>query len=114
MAAVETDLSFMQDVEDSDLDAILAGARAHGVYSDNLLAYMHSGRRGVEINLADGPHKGKKAASVKTGYESAIKRLKEGKLTGATDEDKAAADSLQVVSRNDRVFLARKDMAAAA
>src|SRR5262245_3688590 len=102
------------DVEDNDLDAILAGARERGKYDVGLIAFLDSGKRGVEVSLESGPFAGKKPVSVKTGFDGALTRLKEGKLQGAEDSHKEVAEAIGVTSRNDRVFLIRRDIQAAA
>jgi hypothetical protein len=112
MSTVE---SFIE-LSDEDLDAAIAGSRQRGVYDEKLLDYIQSGKRGVEINLAEGVHAGKKAPSVKTGYESARDRLENGKtdLSG-TDEEKetlkGAAKNTKVILKGERVFLVRSDVA---
>lgn len=102
------------DVEDNDLDAILAGARERGKYDIGLIEFLDSGKRGVEVSLAEGPFAGKKPVSVKTGFDGALGRLKEGKLQGASDEHNSLAEQVAITSRNDRVFLIRRDVASQA
>lgn len=103
------------DIADDDLNAAISGSRTRGVYDENLLTFFESGRRGVEVNLTDGIHEGKKAQSVKTGYESARERLVNGKVTDATDEQVEAAKQTKVIGKTnpDRVFLVRSDVQAA-
>jgi len=98
------------ELSDEALNEALAGSRQRGVYDENYIAFVDSGRRGVEINLAEGDHAGKKAQSVKTGYESAIERIKAGKILDASDEVKEAAGNTKVILKGDRVFLVRSDV----
>lgn len=114
----ETVMSTMDafiEIADDDLNAAISGSRTRGVYDENLLNFFNSGRRGVEVNLNDGIHEGKKAQSVKTGYESARVRLEQGKVADATDEQKEAAKATKVIGKTnpDRVFLVRSDLQAA-
>jgi hypothetical protein len=98
------------EISDADLDAAIAGSRQRGLYDENYIAFVDSGKRGVEVNLAEGDHAGKKAQSVKTGYESAIERIKSGKIVDASDEVKEAAANTKVLMKNERVFLLRQDI----
>ena len=104
------------EITDDELNSALMGSRTRGVYDENLLAFFESGRRGVQINLEDGIHEGKKSQSVKTGYESARERLVNGKVADATDEQVEAAKATKVIGKTnpDRVFLVRSDIQAAA
>ena len=110
MSAVETFI----ELSDEDLDAAMAGSRQRGVYDDKILDFLNSGRRGVQINLAEGVHAGKKAPSVKTGYESARERLENGKIDNSTDEQKEAAKNMKVVLKGENVYLIRSDVPAQA
>lgn len=109
MSTIE-EQSFIE-LDDEALDAAIAGSRQRGVYDEKILTFIDSGKRGVEVSLAEGSaHAAKKAASVKTGYESARERLEAGKVQDATDEQKDAAKSLKVILKGERVFLVRSDM----
>jgi len=101
-------------IEDDELNSAISGSRTRGIYDSNLLAFFDSGRRGVEVNLADGIHEGKKAQSVKTGYESAREKIVNGKNTEASDEQVEAAKATKVIGKTnpDRVFLVRSDVGA--
>jgi hypothetical protein len=103
------------ELSDDDLNSAISGSRSRGVYDENLMEFLNSGRRGVQVNLEEGIHEGKKAQSVKTGYESARVRLEQGKITDAPAEIVEAAKATKVIGKTspDRVFLVRTDVAAA-
>jgi len=103
MSAVFTEL------DDAGLADALAGARTRGIYGENILEFLQSGRRGVEVNLAEGVHAGKKPQSVKTVYDTARENLVEGKVKDAPEDMPEAAKHTKVVLKNDRVFLIRQD-----
>lgn len=60
---------------DDFIAGLLAGSRQRGVYDAELKTILESGEKGVKISLTDGPFAGKKAGSVKTGFENARKKL---------------------------------------
>jgi hypothetical protein len=100
------------ELDDAGLQDALAGARSRNIYGPNMIEFLNSGARGVEVNLADGVHAGKKAQSVKTGYESAKDNLVDHKIKeedGWTQELADAAKHVKVVMKNDRVYLIRQD-----
>lgn len=103
------------ELDDDELNSALAGSRSRGVYDENLMSFLESGRRGVQVNLEDGIHEGKKSQSVKTGYESARERLAAGKVADASDEIVEASKQTKVIGKTnpDRVFLVRQDIQAA-
>lgn len=111
MSSIE---AFGVELSDDELNAALAGSRSRGLYDLNILTFLNSGRRGIQINLEDGDHEGKKSQSVKTGYESARERIAAGK-TDADEDTVEAAKNTKVVGKTnpDRVFLLRQDVQAA-
>lgn len=104
------------EIDDDELNSAISGSRTRGVYDTNLLAFFASGKRGVQVNLEDGIHEGKKSQSVKTGYESARERLVNGKVADATPEQVEIAKAAKVIGKTnpDRVFLVRGDLSAEA
>jgi hypothetical protein len=98
------------ELNDEELDAAMAGSRQRGIYDEKILSFLDSGKRGVQINLAEGVHAGKKAPSVKTGYESARERLENGKVDNSTDEQKESAKNMKVVLKGENVYLIRSDL----
>lgn len=111
MATLE---NFTVDISDDELDAALAGSRSRGVYDENILNFLESGRRGVQINLEDGVHEGKKQQSVKTGYETARTKIASGKVETSSELQEAAKNTKVIGKSNpDRVFLVRQDVQAA-
>jgi hypothetical protein len=95
------------DVTDDQLTEILAGSRTHGNYDRALEEFISSEKRAVEVPLDDGLFNEKKPSSVKTGFEGAKKRaLKEG--SGRDEEYQGIASAIQVVNRNDKIFLVRQ------
>lgn len=102
-------LANQDELSEDDVLAILAGGREKGIYDDALIDFLRAGKMGVPYRFT-----GKKAASVKTGFESAKTRLKDGKIEKATDEEKALAEDVEVRVRDEKVFLLRQDLAKAA
>jgi hypothetical protein len=104
-------LSEKDELSEEDYLAIMAGGREKGIYDDELLDYIRSNKLGKPYKFS-----GKKAMSVKTGFESAKGRLKEGKSTAAnvTEDEQAIADYVEVRIRGEKVFLLRGDLAKAA
>jgi len=106
----DVDFTALAELDDLDLDQIndiMAGGREKGIYKEALLDFINSGKLGK-------PHKfsGKKAASVKTGFETAKEAVeKDGDLD---DDVKAAAKNTVIRVRGDGVFLVRNDLVKAA
>src|SRR4051812_9108803 len=59
-------LAEQDELSDDDVLAILAGGREKGIYDDAIVEFVRGGKIGVPYKFT-----GKKAASVKTGFESA-------------------------------------------
>jgi anthranilate phosphoribosyltransferase len=97
------------ELDDAGLADALSGARTRGIYAENILSFLNSGRRGVEVNLSDGIHAGKKPQSIKTGYETARENIAEGKVQDAPADAVDAAKQTKVIMKNDRVFLVRQE-----
>lgn len=90
-------------IEDTDLLAdILAGARGRGDYKTVLGAFIESGHRLVEVPLTGGLFEGKKAQTVKTGFENA-KNAK---------EPVEGSDKVKVVKKGEQVYLVNQAIAA--
>jgi hypothetical protein len=81
-----------------NLSDVMATSRVRGLYRENADNFLEAGIPGAEINLKDGPFKGKKVASVKQGFAT----------LAAKDEYK---DRLRVVGTEDRVVLINKQAA---
>lgn len=95
------------DISDEALADLLAGSRTHGNYDKALEEFIASGKRAVQVPLNDGLFNEKKPSSVKTGFEGAKKRAT--KENSGRDEDyQAAANAVQVINRNDQIFLVRQ------
>jgi hypothetical protein len=80
--------------------ALLASSRTRGTYDAELKSFIESGEAGVKVSLESGTFAGKKAQSVKTGFESARKR------EGAPEE----SEHVRVILQEDAVYLIRGDM----
>jgi len=94
-----------------ELDAVMSGGREKGQYKQDLLGFIESGKMAVPYKF-----QGKKAASVKTGFESAVDSIeKDAEIDDAT---KAAAKELYVKVKKvgdgedaqELVFLVRQDI----
>lgn len=88
-----------------DQDAIsnlLGSVKSRGEYDRQLRSFLDGGEPGVEVSLNEGPFKGKKPNSVKTGFESAQKR------EGAPEN----AGNVRVLVHEERVYLIRTDVQA--
>jgi len=95
------------DIDDDALAALLAGSRTHGNYDKALEEFIASGKRAVQVPLDDGLFNEKKPSSVKTGFEGAKKRAeKEG--SGRDEDYIASAKAVQVINRDDKIFLVRQ------
>jgi hypothetical protein len=75
-----------------DINALLAGGGEKGRYREDMLDFIASGKMGTSY-----PYSGKKAQSVKTGFESAIEAIQ--KDTEQTEEVKNAAKEVAVKVR---------------
>lgn len=95
--------SMFTPIEDTDLLAdILAGARGRGDYKTVLKAFIESEHRLVEVPLTAGLFEGKKAQTVKTGFENA-KNAK---------EPVEGSDKVKVVKKGDQIYLVNQAVAA--
>jgi hypothetical protein len=88
------------ELTDEALSDVLSGSRQRGQYDSALIEFLNMNVRGVQVPLDSGSFEGKKANSVKTGFESARKR------DGAPD----TASHVRVVNKNDNIFLIRDDI----
>lgn len=84
------------DLDLSEIDQIVAGGKEKGVYNDDLYDFLNSGKLGQPY-----PYSGKKAQSVKTGFESAIKNFSE-EHKDASEDLKEAAKQVQVLIRRNK------------
>jgi hypothetical protein len=75
-----------------DINALLAGGGEKGLYLQDLKEFIATGKMGKQY-----PYSNKKAASVKTGFESAIEAIQ--KDDKVDDETKAAALEVAVKVR---------------
>lgn len=89
-------------LDETQVAELLAGSRGRGQYDTSLKEFYSSDQVGIQIDLTAGQFQGKKAQSVKTGFESALKR------DGAPE---GAKDNVKVIVKNDNVFLVRQDLA---
>jgi len=90
-------------IEDTDLLAdILSGARGRGDYKTVIKAFIDSGYRLVEVPLTSGLFEGKKAQTVKTGFENA-KNAK---------EPAEGSDKVKVVKKGDQIYLVNQAVSA--
>lgn len=92
-------------LDEAQVAELLAGSRGRGQYDTSLKDFYASDQVGIQIDLTAGQFQGKKAQSVKTGFESALKR------DGAPE---GAKENVKVIVKNDNVFLVRQDIARAA
>lgn len=95
MSEVDFDGMFTPVEDEDELAAILAGTRGRGDYRTILEAFIKSGHKMVKIPLDRGLLEGKKAATVKSGFEN-VKTAK-NPLEGA--------DKVLIRKREDDVFL---------
>jgi len=84
-----TDIDF-DDLD--DINALLAGGGEKGVYKQEMLDYIATGKMGKQY-----PYSNKKAASVKTGFESAIEAIQKDEKVD--DDTKKAASEVAVKVR---------------
>lgn len=68
MAATDT----TNDLSNEEIDALLATTKSKGQYKEVLNSFVESGSRGRKIPLDSGRFSGKAAASVKTGFLTAV------------------------------------------
>jgi hypothetical protein len=91
----------VEELNADQIAELLASSRQRGVYDAELKSFWESDNPGVKVNLESGVFAGKKAQSVKTGFETARKR------DGAPE---GAGDNLRVILQEDAVYLIRGDM----
>ncbi len=90
-------------IDDTDLlNDILSGARGRGDYKTVLVAFRDSGHRLVEVPLTTGLFEGKKAQTVKTGFENA-KNAK---------DPVEGSDKIKVVKKGDQIYLVNQAVSA--
>lgn len=109
------DYAAMDELGLDEINQILSGGREKGVYKGDLVDFINTGKLGQPYQFS-----GKKAASVKTGFETAVDAIQ--KDADLSDEIKAAAKEVVVRVRKDgegddaqeHVFLVRMDLVKAA
>lgn len=98
-----------QALDMSQINAVLANSTQRGEYDREFDTFLSSGEAGVMVALDSGSFSGRKAQSVKTGFENARKRVAEK----GTDEAKATAANVRVILNEDKVYLIRQDLVGA-
>jgi hypothetical protein len=96
----------MSAVEDLDLDQIneiMAAGREKGIYKDDMVEFAQANKLGQTY-----PFQGKKAQSVKTGFESAKEAI--AKDENLDEDVKTAVANTVIRVRNDAVYLIRNDL----
>lgn len=83
-------------------------SKQRGQYDMEFGSFLNSGEAGVAIDLTQGTFAGKKAQSVKTGFENARKRVAEK----GTDPEKATVANVRVILHEGGVYLIRQDLVA--
>lgn len=107
----------IQELSQEQIDALLAGSRQRGEYDRQLMGFLDSDIPGVQVSLEEGPFQGKKAQSVKTGFDGAITRAKntgDDKKGDYTDEQRAKARTVRTILNDDKVFLVNQNAGQAA
>jgi hypothetical protein len=96
-----------QTIEDTELAELLASSRQRGIYDEQLRAFLATGIPAAKVNLADGEFKDKKQATVKTGFEGAVKRAKTGKGSweGEGNGLPEGVSGVRVIGKEDGVYL---------
>ncbi len=81
--------------DEATLADILSGARGRGDYKQVLEAFINAGVRLAQIPLDGGAFEGKKAQTVKTGFENA---------KSSKNPPEGAAE-VRVIKKNDAIYL---------
>lgn len=99
-------------LSDEALNELLASSRAHGTYDEALHNFAASGEKGVQVSLVEGTFAGKKAPSVKTGFNSALERTTAMKKDGVTPAGTPLPEGVEIaiIAKNDQVYLIRRDL----
>lgn len=87
--------------DEATLAEILAGARGRGDYKTVMEAFIDAAVRLAQIPLDGGLFEGKKAQTVKTGFENV--------KTSKTPPE--GADKIKVVKKNDQIYLVNQAVA---
>ena len=94
----------IETVEAASLQDVLAGSKARGAYDSGLLEFLESGAPGGKVDTTKGIFQGKKAQTLKSGFEAAKARLM--KLA-----EKPEGTEKVVIKVNDgTVYLIREDL----
>lgn len=91
------------ELSDNAIQELLASTKTRGDYDREIGAFIEGGQKGVEVSLDSGTFAGKKATSVKTGFELARKRP-------ATKEAHAEVENVRVINSDNRIYLIRTDL----
>jgi hypothetical protein len=93
---------FTPITDEDTLAEILAGARGRGDYKTVMVAFRDAGIRTAEVPLDRGLFEGRKAQTVKTGFDN-VKTSK---------EPPEGSDKIRVIKKNDKVYLVNQAVAA--
>jgi hypothetical protein len=90
-------------LNDDAIAELLSKTKTRGDYDREIMAFVSGGEKGVEVSLNTGTFAGKKATSVKTGFELARKRE-------ATLKEQPDAANVRVINADNRIYLIRTDL----
>jgi hypothetical protein len=94
----------VQGLSAEQINALMAGSRTKGQYSEALGTFLESGEAGVSVDEAFPHLAGKNAGSVKQGFDGA--RTKKDAPEGA--------DQVRVIKQGDTVYLLNQALIAGA
>jgi hypothetical protein len=90
---------------EQETNTVLENSRQKGVYDEYFKGFLGANIGGWQVPTDEGDFKNRKPATLKTGFESAIKRILESK---EEDAPKDAAKQVRVVMQGDNVYLIRR------
>lgn len=93
----------VEALSDNAIQELLAATKTRGDYDREMIAFVDSEEKGVEVSLETGTFAGKKATSVKTGFELSRKRE-------ATLKDHPDVANVRVINAENRIYLIRTDL----
>lgn len=102
-----------EQITDEDLASILAGSKQRGQYDEALMNFYKGEATAVRVSKADGSQFAgdRKAISIKTGFEGALKRAKEGKK-GDWEKFELPTDyNVRVINQKEDVYLVKQPTA---
>lgn len=97
----------IEELSQDQIDALLASSKQRGEYDRQLVNFMGNDAPGVQVSLTEGPFQGKKAQSVKTGFDGALTRAR-GDKGEYSDEQREASKGIRVIVNDEKVFLVRQ------